>query len=95
MPELDAVRAEYEPLGLGFLAVSLDPDAAAAEAVAAEEKLGIRIAVSEGGEMLGPLCVRAVPSTVFVDDRGIIAAAASGPRQRSFFERRARELVGR
>lgn len=45
------------------------------------------------GEVLGPLSVREVPSTVFVDARGNLVAAASGPRSRGFLAKRVRELL--
>lgn len=45
------------------------------------------------GEVLGPLGVREVPSTVFVDARGLIVAAASGPRSQRFLAERARALL--
>ncbi len=45
------------------------------------------------GEVLGPLSVREVPSTVFVDAQGTIVAAASGPRERAFLSKRTRELL--
>jgi hypothetical protein len=45
------------------------------------------------GEVLGPLSVREVPSTVFVDARGQLVAAASGPRSQRFLARRTRELL--
>ncbi|HSP81873.1 MAG TPA: hypothetical protein VLQ93_25355 [Myxococcaceae bacterium] len=45
------------------------------------------------GEVLGPLFVREVPSTIFVDAQGTIVAAASGPREHSFLSKRTRELL--
>jgi hypothetical protein len=61
---------------------------------AAAKKIGIQMTVAlADGELLGPLGVNKVPSTVFVDRRGIVVAAASGERKRSFFLSRARELA--
>ena len=45
------------------------------------------------GEVLAPLGVSEVPSTVFIDEDGIIRMAASGIRNRAFFERRMQELT--
>jgi hypothetical protein len=41
----------------------------------------------------GPLGVREVPSTLFVDAEGIIAAAASGPRSQRFLAERTGALL--
>jgi hypothetical protein len=46
------------------------------------------------GETLGPLGTNRVPSTVFIDRRGVIVAAASGERKLTFLEARTRELLG-
>lgn len=45
-------------------------------------------------EVLAPLGVRAVPSTVFVSADGTVVAAASGVRSEAFFEERVRALLG-
>lgn len=87
------MRKEYEAKGVGFLALSLEPDKA--EVSRAAKQLGLRfeVAISGGGEMLGPLGVRNVPSTVFVNEKGIIVGAVTGDRDRAFFKRRAEELL--
>ena len=46
------------------------------------------------GEILAPLGTNQVPSTVFIDRRGVIIAAASGERKRTFLEARTHELLG-
>jgi hypothetical protein len=46
------------------------------------------------GEVLAPMGVRAVPSTVFVSGDGRILATASGYRSERFFRKRVRELIG-
>lgn len=61
----------------------------------AAKRMGIQmeIAVAQS-ELLAPLGVRALPSTVFVSADGRIVAAATGARDAAFFERRVRELIG-
>ncbi len=95
------MRREYEPKGVAFLALSLEPDEQ--EVLEAANRLGLEMPVAiVEGEVLGPLGVNQVPSTVFVDRegtivaaaRGTIVAAASGDRSRSFFERRVKALLG-
>ena len=79
---------------MGFLALSLEPDERLVRAAAIALGLKMRVAVA-GAEVLGPLGVNQVPSTVFVDSRGVVVMAVKGPRRRGFFERRARELIAR
>lgn len=86
------MREQYEKQGVGFLAVSIEPDRDLVRG--AIPKLGIRmpVAISEN-ETLGPLSVREVPSTVFVNEEGVIVAAVNGARDRAFFERRVKALL--
>jgi hypothetical protein len=55
-------------------------------------KIGTSV-VTATGEVLGPLGVREVPSTVFVDAEGVIVAAASGPRSYRFLAERTQALL--
>ena len=45
------------------------------------------------GELLAPLGVHQVPSTVMLDADGKIVVAATGPQSLAFFRRRLAELV--
>lgn len=91
-PELEAVRRQFEQKGVGFLAVSIEPDEALVRSSAKRLGIAMEVAVSED-ETLGPLSVNQVPSTVFLNRDGVIVAAASGARGRKFFEKRVRELL--
>jgi hypothetical protein len=94
LPELEAVRREFEPLGVGFIALSLERDEAKVRRAVAE--LGVTMTVATvTGEVLAPLGVGEVPSTVFIDADGTLVAAASGPRSERFLAARARELLAR
>lgn len=86
------MRQQYEAQGVGFLAVSIEPDRILVRRAAETMGIKMQVGISEN-ETLGPLSVRAVPSTVFVNEQGIIVAAASGARDRGFFERRVRDLL--
>jgi hypothetical protein len=89
---LETVRREFEPQGIRFLALSLDADEESVRAAA--KKIGIQMTVAlADGELLGPLGVNKVPSTVFVNSSGFVVAAASGERNRKFFYSRAKELL--
>ncbi|HZH02918.1 MAG TPA: TlpA disulfide reductase family protein [Myxococcaceae bacterium] len=92
LPELEAVRHVLEGRGVGFLALSLEPDAELVRRGA--EALGLKMTVATTeGEVLAPLFVNQVPSTVFLDAFGRVVAAASGARGRAFLERRTRALL--
>ena len=92
MPALEKVRQKYEPQGVGFLALSIEPDPDLVRAGAKKLGLTMRVAYTED-ETLGPLSVNAVPSTVFVNAEGVIVAAASGERKQPFFECRVQALL--
>lgn len=86
------MRKAHEGKPVQFLALSLEPDEALVQQAAASMGISMLVATTEQ-ETLGPLSVRQVPSTVFVDEKGNIVAAASGARSRSFFEKRVRALL--
>ena len=94
MPELEKVRQLYESRGVGFLALSLEPDRAAVRRAALQLGIQMRVATA-ASESLGPLGVNSVPSTVFLDRDATIVAAVTGVRSQGFFERRVRALVSR
>jgi hypothetical protein len=92
LPELEALRSEYEARGVGFLALSLNPSEARNRRTAAELGVHMRVATAKG-EVLGPLRVSTVPATVFIDRQGVVVAAVSGERSRAFYARRLEELL--
>ena len=92
MPELEKLRQEFEPRGVGFLALSIDHDKDSVRAAAA--RLGIQMKVGTmADEILGPLGVASVPSTVFVDRDGFIVAAANGPKPLPSLRKKTAELL--
>jgi hypothetical protein len=92
LPELEALRSEYEARGVGFLALSLNPSEARNRRTAAE--LGVHMTVATAkGEVLGPLRVSTVPATVFINRQGVVVAAINGERSREFYARRLEELL--
>ena len=61
---------------------------------AAATRLGIKMKVAvTKDEVLGPLGVNQVPSTLFLDANGVIVGAASGERSERFFRKRAASLL--
>ena len=91
-PELEAVRRKYEDQGVGFLAISVEQDPGLVEQAAKKISLPLDVAYAQS-EVLGPLGVRLLPSTVFVDENGVIVAAVNGAKDAAYFERRVRELL--
>jgi len=90
---LEKIRTQYEEKGIHFVALSLEPDGDLVRAAA--RKIGIQMPVAIAkGEILAPLGTNQVPSTVFIDRRGVIVAAASGERKHAFLEARTHELLG-
>jgi hypothetical protein len=87
------VRERWEPKGVGFLAVSLEPRREKVFGAVQSLQLAVPVAFAEG-EILEPLGLRAVPSTLFISAQGRVVAVASGARSEKFFEARARELLG-
>ncbi|HYO58549.1 hypothetical protein [Archangium sp.] len=77
---------------MGFLLLSLEPNEARVRRAVSEWNIQGQVAIATG-EVLGPLSVREVPSTVFVDARGNLVSAASGERSRDFLAKRTRELL--
>ena len=92
IPDLESARAEFEPRGVRFLAISIVDDPEAAKHAAAKVGLSMAIATATG-PVLGALGLGQVPSTVFVSKDGRVVALASGERGRTFFQRRAAELL--
>lgn len=77
---------------MGFLAITLEPRESRVRDAVATMGLEMAVAIAQG-ELLGPLRVSAVPSTIFVTAEGRIAATASGYRSPAFFEERIEELL--
>lgn len=87
------MQAEYAAQGVKFLAVSIEQDQRLVEQAVKKYGLRVPVAIAGEGEMMAPLGVRAVPSTIFVTPDGHIIAAATGERDRAFFRRRVKELL--
>ncbi len=77
---------------MGFLALSIEPDAQRVLEVSAQFNIGAKVAIAKS-EALGPLGVNQVPSTVFLRTDGILNAVVSGPKDKAWFERRIQEIL--
>jgi hypothetical protein len=92
LPELEQLRRQYEERGVGFLALSIEPEARVVLAAAQRMNIGSKVAIARS-EVLGPLSVNQVPSTVFLSADGLLNAVVSGPKDRAWLERRIQEIV--
>ena len=84
---LDSAGSDVE-----FVAVSIDPDVPNIRNTAARLGVGMTLWVADG-EVLGPLHVAKVPSTVFINREGTIVAAANGEQKPDFVRRRVQALL--
>ncbi len=91
-PRLEALRREFAPRGVGFLALSLEPDEALVREGARAQGLGLPLATTRD-EVLGPLGVGAVPSVAWVDEAGIVRTSATGERSLAFLRRHTEALL--
>jgi hypothetical protein len=69
LPELNQVAAEMAGTPVHFLAVSLEPDTRRVRVAMETLKLTLPVATPEG-ELLAPLGLESVPSTIFIDASG-------------------------
>ena len=94
MPGFQAAADAWGDKGVGFLALSLEPDVDQVRSTA--ERLGLRVTVATTrDEVLAPLGARGVPATILVDSNGRVVGAATGARDQAFFEQVAGELAAR
>ena len=91
VPEFMAAAREQGAHDVRVLAVSMDPDAATVKERAARFGLEVPLLLASG-EVLAPMHVGAVPSTVFMDRDGVIRAAVNGPKSREFYRRRFQQI---
>ena len=70
----------------------MEPDPRQVIAAAQAFNIGSKVAIAKS-EILGPLAVNQVPSTVFLRADGVLNAVISGPKDRAWFERRILEIL--
>jgi hypothetical protein len=73
LPELDRVAKEMAGTPVHFLAVSLETDTRHVRVAMEKLRLTLPVATAES-ELLGPLNLESVPSTIFVDASGQVVA---------------------
>jgi len=93
LPELDRIAADFQPKGVGFLAVAIDSDEEQVKETVARLKLKIPVATGQS-EVLEPFGAKQIPSMAFVTKDGVISGVASGRFNREFVIARIKELAG-
>lgn len=82
---LDAVKAKHATQRMGFVALSLDTDEVAIFAAAEKAEIDSTLAYSD--EVMGPLGLKSLPSTVFLDASATIVASVAGERDEATLEK--------
>jgi hypothetical protein len=83
--QLDALKKAHEKKSIGFVALSLEAEETDVFDAAARAEVDSTLAVS-AGEAMGPLGLREIPSTVFIDARATIVAIAAGEHDAASLE---------
>jgi hypothetical protein len=82
---LDALKTKHAAQRVGFLALSLETDEAAIFRAAAKAEIDSTLAY--GDEVMGPLGLKSLPSTVFLDASATIVASVNGERDEATLEK--------
>lgn len=82
---LDKVKAKNASRQIGFVALSLETDEQAIFEAAGKAEIDSTLAWGE--EVMGPLGLRSVPSTVFLDSSAVIVASFNGERDEATIEK--------
>jgi len=86
------VRQQYEEKGVGFLALSIDPDLP--EVTEAAQRMGLRFNIAAGSSrVMAPWRVRTVPDTIYLDAQGQVVAFDRGEQNQAHFEERVKALL--
>lgn len=82
---LDKMKARHAAERVGFVALSLETDEQLIFDAAAKAEIDSTLAWGE--EVMGPLGLRQVPSTVFLDSSAVIVASVSGEHDEATLEK--------
>ncbi len=86
---VDAVKQRLQMPLLGFVALSLEADEDTVLEAASRAEVDSALAISTG-EAMGPLGLRQLPSTLFIDAKGVIVASCNGECDEATVEKWAR-----
>jgi thiol-disulfide isomerase/thioredoxin len=92
LPDIEKLRLKYESQGIGFLSLSLIPERRPNEKFLKELNVQMPWVMAEG-EVLHPLAVNQIPSTVFLNKDAVIVRAARGQKSARSLEKQVRNLL--
>ncbi|MBL8957228.1 MAG: TlpA family protein disulfide reductase [Myxococcaceae bacterium] len=82
---LDTLKAKHAAQAVGFVALSLETDEALVYAAAEKAEIDSTLAYSD--EVMGPLGLKTLPSTVFLDASATIVASLAGEGDEATLEK--------
>ncbi len=94
MPELEAAQSRYREAGLVILTINAGEDAEKVQAYLDELGLTLTVVLDPQGTLLDLYEVRALPTTVWIDEEGFIRAEHLGPLDAALIDRYVGELLG-
>lgn len=77
-PKLDELHEKYKDQGFAVIAVNLDQSKDLARAFLKTNKVGYPVVYDEGAKVAGIYGVSAMPSSYFIDKKGIVRLAHQG-----------------
>jgi cytochrome c biogenesis protein CcmG, thiol:disulfide interchange protein DsbE len=94
MPAIEAVYARYREQGFTVLAINLQEDPQAVAAFMEEHRLTFPALLDGDGAVSASYQARVMPSSFFVDRRGVVRAVYRGPMPRSVIAGTVEQLLG-
>ena len=92
LPELETLRAEYEPRGVRFVALNIDNDPAVAEEAARKLRIAMPVGLDTEKKVAEAWSPPAMPSSYLIDRAGVVRYVHEGFRGPPDIERFHREL---
>jgi hypothetical protein len=92
MPELDSASKRYGDAHLVVLGVNAGEDAASVKNYVTQLGLGFQTVLDPNGTVVDQFDIRAFPTTIWIDARGVIRARHLGPLTRDFIDRYVSDL---
>ena len=95
MPELDDASKRYSSDKLVILGVDAGEDASAVQNYFSQLNLGFQTVLDPNGTVVDLYEIKAFPTTIWIDTKGIVRAKHLGPLTRDFIDRYVADLKSR
>lgn len=95
MPELDDAAKRYSDSHLVILGVNAGEDAAQVQNYVQQLGLSFQTVLDQNGTIIDQYDVRAFPTTIWIDAKGVVRAKHLGPLTRDFIDRYVTDLASR